>query len=354
MTKPPRTDFRDALILYVDDDYANRTSFQYVFEERFRFALAASGAEALELIDQEVPAVLLADHRMPGMTGVELCEAVREKQPGIIRMILTAYADLDAVTDAINRGSVHRYLRKPYDDDELLQALSSGVTLWRERREIAVLETRLFNEAPAHVARMTEVRIWHELKNLLAPLYTHIQLLEESLPPTRDETRAIVQDLYGIHKNLHGYAERLRTEPVEEQCAGADVVEQTIRLFQRDHIRPLIQAQIDARPRLPIGTVPLTQVLYNLFKNAERFGATEVSIRTFVEGESSIIEISDNGPGISAEVAERIFEDRFTTHEEGHGLGLAISRQLVEQGDGELLLEPSSSGACFRLRFRSL
>jgi len=63
--------------------------------------------------------VLLTDERMPGMTGTQLAEHVAAAHPDVIRMLVTAYSDLDTALDAINRGHVHQFLRKPWDATEL-------------------------------------------------------------------------------------------------------------------------------------------------------------------------------------------------------------------------------------------
>ena len=65
--------------------------------------------------------VLIADQRMPRMTGVEFLQRVRKLYPNIVRMVLSGYADIDSVTGAINRGEVFRYLTKPWDPEDLRQ-----------------------------------------------------------------------------------------------------------------------------------------------------------------------------------------------------------------------------------------
>ncbi len=341
-------------VLYVDDDEANRTSFEYVFEGSISFALAADGLEALERMETSPPAVLLADYRMPGMTGVELCEIVRKKHPSVQRMILTAYADLDAVIEAINRGSVHRYLQKPYVKEELLYWLNDGLRVWADRQRLADLERQVLEEAPGRVASLARMRIWHELKNLVQPLHTHLQLLEEELPQADSEVKALLEDLRRISRNLTGFADRLKSRPPLETCEGADIVETVARLFQRDHRKPAVRVLIEARPSIPMGAVPLTQVLYNLLRNAERFEAENVSIKVWADSGQSYIEVHDDGPGVEPEKVANIFTEQFTTHEQGHGFGLSTSRDLVRQGDGELTLEESKTGACFRMTFRLL
>ena len=93
-------------LLYVDDQPENLVVFRAAFGKRLNVMTAASGAKALELFgNHEIP-VMIADQRMPDMTGVELCEIARREHPHTIRMILTGYIDSDAMMEAINKGHV--------------------------------------------------------------------------------------------------------------------------------------------------------------------------------------------------------------------------------------------------------
>src|SRR5688572_7546072 len=107
-------------ILFVDDEPQNLVVFRYAMEEHFTVLTAPSGPAALQILQQQQVAVLLADQRMPEMTGVELCAAAREMQPEAVRIIITAYADIHAAIDAINKGAVSRYLVKPWRNEELM------------------------------------------------------------------------------------------------------------------------------------------------------------------------------------------------------------------------------------------
>src|SRR5689334_24482036 len=96
-------------VLFVDDEPQNLVVFRYAMEDHFTVLTAQSGAEALQLLQRHQIAVLLADQRMPAMSGVELCARARELQPDAVRIIITAYADIHAAIDAINQGQVSRY-----------------------------------------------------------------------------------------------------------------------------------------------------------------------------------------------------------------------------------------------------
>ncbi len=89
---------------------------------------ATSGPSALERVARDKYHVVIADHRMPGMTGVELLHRIGATNPDIVRILITGYADLDVAVDAVDRARVHYYIQKPWSNDELrltvLEALS--------------------------------------------------------------------------------------------------------------------------------------------------------------------------------------------------------------------------------------
>src|SRR4051794_538709 len=97
-------DYHAYPILYVDDDPTNLQGMQYLLEDRFTLVTAATGEEALRILAEQDIAVLIADMPMPGMNGAEVCTRAREIKPDVVRMIVTAYSDLHAAVDAINRG----------------------------------------------------------------------------------------------------------------------------------------------------------------------------------------------------------------------------------------------------------
>ncbi|MBD80536.1 MAG: two-component system response regulator [Crocinitomicaceae bacterium] len=123
------------LVLYVDDEEHNLNAFYAAFRRRFKITRAVSAKAALEIIEkQEVPfEVIISDQRMPEMTGVELLEIVKSKSPESIRMLLTGFADINAVVDCINRGEVYRYLTKPWDEANLNRTILDAVELFRLR-----------------------------------------------------------------------------------------------------------------------------------------------------------------------------------------------------------------------------
>ncbi|OGQ98578.1 MAG: two-component system response regulator [Deltaproteobacteria bacterium RIFOXYD12_FULL_55_16] len=119
-------------ILFVDDEENILRSLRRLFmDEEVEIFTASSGAQALEILARETEiGVIVSDQRMPEMTGVDFLEKSKAISPHSIRILLTGYADVNAAIDAINRGGTFRYLNKPWNDDELVQAVTSAMQMY--------------------------------------------------------------------------------------------------------------------------------------------------------------------------------------------------------------------------------
>lgn len=123
-------------VLIVDDEDSVRSALRRSLRrESYRLSFAASGAEALEQLHQEQPDIIISDHLMPGMTGLELLKRCRLLYPEVGRIVLTGQAEMETVVDAINHGEVFRFLRKPWDDEDLKLTLHLAIQHVRLDRE---------------------------------------------------------------------------------------------------------------------------------------------------------------------------------------------------------------------------
>lgn len=111
-------------VLFVDDEPYILESLKELFSKKYRVFTATSGEDALEIARQNDIAIVMSDQRMPGMKGVEVLRAIRELSPNTMRILLTGFADVDAILDSVNVGEVFRYVRKPWDVDNLTSILS--------------------------------------------------------------------------------------------------------------------------------------------------------------------------------------------------------------------------------------
>jgi diguanylate cyclase (GGDEF)-like protein len=107
-------------LLLVDDDAAIGAAIKRLLrQEGYKILSAHSGQEGLEILARNEVHVILSDQRMPEMTGVEFLSRVKDLYPKTVRLILSGYADLSSVTDAINQGAIYKFLTKPWDNETL-------------------------------------------------------------------------------------------------------------------------------------------------------------------------------------------------------------------------------------------
>lgn len=106
-------------VLFVDDEENNLKSFRSTFRREMDVLIATSGAEALRMLETEEVHVIISDQRMPNMTGSEFLAIARQRYPRSMRMLLTGFADLEAVVAAVNDGGIHSYCTKPWDLNDL-------------------------------------------------------------------------------------------------------------------------------------------------------------------------------------------------------------------------------------------
>jgi two-component system NtrC family sensor kinase len=372
-------DYKKHAVLYVDDERSNLLVFRHNFDEEFQVITAESGFEALEILKQHSVAVLLADQRMPQMTGVALAERVRNEYPEVVRMILTAYSDIHAAMDAINLGQVWRYITKPWRREELLELLRGGIEIFMLNTMIAELQLKMMRSERLALLGFMAAGIAHDLKSPLTSLSSNLESLEEvlteldpkakadpGLGPAFEEIRAIVTDCRDATQTIRTFVESIRLHvrehsPHWEAVDLAKLVDSTVKLCKSDILRRArLQVRHDPAPPVQGDPAQLGQVLLNLLVNAlqaippGKTSENRVSIHVREEDGRAVVSVCDTGEGIPPERIAKIFEPFFSTKtaKDGTGLGLAIVRDLVERHHGEITVESEvGRGSTFTLRF---
>jgi DNA-binding NtrC family response regulator len=113
-------------VVFVDDDAANRQAFQAAFRHAMSVHTAATIHEVWAHLAAHHVHVVIADQRMPGTRGSELLALVRDRYPTVRRMLVTAYADLEAVIEAVNSGGVTKYFAKPWVNEQIVKAVDQA------------------------------------------------------------------------------------------------------------------------------------------------------------------------------------------------------------------------------------
>jgi FixJ family two-component response regulator len=133
-------------ILVVDDEEAILETMTFTFEDDYEVITSSSARDGLALLEREGPvSVVISDQRMPEMTGVEFLSRVFALHPTTVRIILTGFADMDAIIRAINDGHVYAYITKPWEPDQLKQVVRRAV----DHHALAVENERLVGDLRA-------------------------------------------------------------------------------------------------------------------------------------------------------------------------------------------------------------
>jgi two-component system, probable response regulator PhcQ len=136
-------------VLYVDDEEQALKYFRRGLEREFAVLTAPGVAAAIGVLEQQERAVaaaaaagtaapiavVLSDQRMPGRTGVELLSEVRRRWPSVVRILITAYADIESAVEAVNSGAIYKYIHKPAGLDQLRQTLTDAMAVYRAQME---------------------------------------------------------------------------------------------------------------------------------------------------------------------------------------------------------------------------
>ena len=122
-------------ILIIDDEARSIETLERILVEYFDVHTAISAKDALVILQREWVQVVLCDQRMPDVTGVELCEQIRERWPETIRMIISGYTDSEDIINAINKGGIYQYISKPWHPDDVILKLKNAVELFALHRK---------------------------------------------------------------------------------------------------------------------------------------------------------------------------------------------------------------------------
>jgi two-component system probable response regulator PhcQ len=177
-------------VLYVDDELKALQYFREAFEDEFIIYTASNAWDGYQILvdhHHEI-GVLLTDQRMPGENGVELMEKARQLNPNIVRILVTAYADYETAVDSVNSGHAFRYLHKPWDPEELSNAIVHGLQYYQaltEREQLLNKKTtavrhEIMGDRVASMGILAE-GLNHHVRNALTVIRAFIELAPQKL-----------------------------------------------------------------------------------------------------------------------------------------------------------------------------
>jgi signal transduction histidine kinase len=372
-------------VLVVDDDAENLAVLQAFLDNEYVVHAATSGRQALEIAVATNIDVVIADHRMPEMTGIELLEELRGLKPDVAGILLTAYTDTPVLISAINRARVFRHMKKPWDPDELLAAVGQAsehvhqcrlnlrlVNLLARRSEElgnALDELRSAQQHMQHMERLGTMGrlasgITHDLRNvlqgltLLERIAAAHQVTAQVLEPLRVNVAA-TRNLLGSLSSLNQFASRGTLDIASTSLDPADVLrdaETVARMDVEYRERKLVVTIGSNLPAILGDRQKLVQVMVNLLRNALQATHSNQTIRVDARasmGDTVTFAVEDEGSGIADHLVRRVFDPFFSTKgDQGMGMGLYMARLIAESHGGILrhvAPEQMKHGARFEL-----
>ncbi len=369
---------KDHLILYVDDERPNRIVFEQSMAARFRVRTVGSAAEALELFKSETVGVIITDQRMPEMSGHDLLVQVKALYPETIRIVITAYSDIDPILGAVNEGLVARYLIKPWDRAELDDLLAWAIQAYELGRQSSALQLRLMQTERLVTLGSIAAAVLHDFNKPLGniegnlerigPLADVLSRAATKGAPTAelsaDERRAVlelaadlpevVRDLQtslgvikGLTSSLHQLPRPDRA-PAPAETDPLPVIRYAMSVCGDVAVRAqgkILYEGANALPKVRVGSTELTQILINLIANAaqavlaRQARGGRVIVRALDQGDVVRFVITDDGVGMTETVLAKVGTPFFSTRSEGTGLGVAQCRRLIGRYGGKLEIE---------------
>jgi signal transduction histidine kinase len=365
-------------LLVVDDEPDLVQSVKDLLRFDYRVLGTTRATEGLKIMENEQVHIVMTDQRMPEMTGVEFLKCLRDTFPETVRLLFTAYADIEAVTDAINQGNVYRYISKPWEPQELKGILRQAV----EHYDLQAERKRLIREVQEKNRQLeaanTELRQANELKRCFIRVASHELRTPLSIVLGLSELGSKSAD---TPPHLKAWLEQI----FNGSLRLTERVDQMVKLLLAEHFeRPLQPRPVALNPLLQksaaavatfaqlrkqalvidvaddLGAMSLeedkihdsiVQLLINAIKFTPDGGTIKLSARRTGEGNLEI-SVTDSGIGIDPQSLPRIFEPFFTRFDvsrhssgtfefdrRGLGLGLSVVKAFVEMHGGKIKVQ---------------
>jgi two-component system probable response regulator PhcQ len=381
-------DYKKFAILYVDDEEKSLKYFARAFDDQFRILTAPNAQDGLRLLEQHKDEIglLMTDQRMPGEKGVWLLEKARQLRPRIIRILATAYADMEAAIAAVNTGAIYKYVTKPWDPPQLENTLKRGLEFFIVQRErdqllrekMSVLHNMMIADRIVSLGLLA-AGLSHHIRNSLVAVKTFLDLA----PAKMEEEK---MDLHGLrnpdfwkeyYQNVQGQISRINNMLKDLWTASEkpafqfgdrvqlrQVVTESIEDLKTSFSAKNIQVDNQVLDSLPVLNVDKPK-FYRLFELLLKDEIASLPSGSSVTISASLInnappdkqeiqiQVADNGPGLPKEALRLVF-DPFVVRSDSpieYGIHLMACYFIVYHHGGRIEAKSEEGqGTTFMLR----
>jgi two-component system probable response regulator PhcQ len=335
--------YKKFAVLYVDDEEKSLKYFTRAFEDQFWILTASNAQDGLKLLEEHKDEIglLMTDQRMPGEKGVWLLERARQLRPRIIRILATAYADMEAAIAAVNTGAIYKYVTKPWDPPQLEYTLKRGLEFFLVQRErdqllrekMSVLHNMMIADRIVSLGLLA-AGLSHHIRNSLVAVKTFLDLAPAKMAEEKLELEGLrnpdfwkeyyqnvqgqIEKINNMLKDLWTASERPAFE-FRDQVQLRNVVADTLEQLKEGFDAKQIQVENTIPESLPALQVdkPKFYRLFELLLKDEiaslpvgsRVTLSAAASNGSVPDKSEIqVQVTDNGPGLPKEALRLVFD----------------------------------------------
>lgn len=345
------------VVLYVDDVSTNLMLFKAAFDRDYEILLAESGAMALEILDEQPVNALVADYKMPGITGNELLSIVAVKYPDVMRFMITAYTDYSTLVEAINEGQLYGFFNKPYKIDEVRQAINRSLEVQdlKVRNSRMLRELEKANEVMLGLDRAKTrfiAAITNDIRNPINRIVTAVHMIKDKV-----DSKEFTELLYLLDtsvRNLEGFSEaashfirlnekgsQIEKRPVSlGEVIEVGILEKGDLLQQQDiHIQlNIADPDLEIAGEFDLVLAAFSSLLGYLVNHSQK--GTEVKL-ALQSGESGkVIEIMPEGVELSENELNELRQvaSGQVAYDDIFRLELALVSEIMKAHDGKFIL----------------
>jgi signal transduction histidine kinase len=344
-------------ILVVDDEMGPRESLKMILNPYYNVYTADRGPQAVEMLRKFPVDLVTLDLKMPGFSGINVLEKVKQHDPDIEAIIITGYGSLDTAIEGLRLGAFD-YISKPFDVNHILALVRRGL----ERRNAKAQLRRVKSDFLSNIS--------HELRTPLSVVVGFVYLLlNQVIGKLTEEQQKVLETVYRNSEELLELIDNVLwmtslnagdANPTVERFDARDVVNETMKRFDK----AIREKGLRLNVQLIDGDIPLVsdrakveRVFQNVFNNAVKFTAEgEITVRVQPSAHRGNVEfeITDTGVGIEESKIDAIFEpfhqgdNSMQRSYSGLGIGLTVARRMAELIGGKLAVT-SKPGAGTRV-----
>ncbi len=333
-------------LLYIDDEVHNLNAFKASFRRDYEIHTTSQVTEARKILEECTIPIIIADQRMPGTSGVEFFNSIKTSSSDAIRILITAYTDIESIIDSINKGEIYRYVKKPWEYYDLRNTITNAYEIYQTRKELNQ-QIRGLRKNKEERKRFID-HISQEVRGILLSSLGIVNLMktDQSLNGNKESFDILGENLYRLKdftQQMIAYYTNADALLKYNEIDFTDLLQNFVKSFSSDLVHFQVNVQQD---QVCYGDVfRIKTILKNLIENAIRFknldrGNVLIDIAVKVENEGTEICISDNGVGIEEADIKKIFELFFhgDNKQAGAGIGLFVVHEAVVRMNGEIAI----------------